>query len=197
MGSSFAPSYVPLLTGFWEDTFIHNSHNNRFLSKISLWNRYIDDILFFWNGITDELMDFLKNINSTTHSCFTAEHSEGQFFRLNHLHKCSRLDSTIYQKLLSRNTLLRADSHHPQQLIKNIPVGQFLSLKRNCSTDEEFEVKAAEKCERFQNRGYKENDTRAAYQRAMHTDEVRLLQKNKHSTPPHLCFSTEFSPMEK
>ncbi|XP_049904368.1 uncharacterized protein LOC126392789 [Epinephelus moara] len=200
MGSLFAPSYACLVMGFWEEEFIHNSMTNPFVSKIALWKRYIDDIFFIWTGTTDELIEFVGYINSTTQYLrFTVEQSNERvnFLDLT-IYKKMRggLDSTIYQKPLSRNTLLRADSHHPKQLIKNIPTGQFLHLKRNCSTDEEFELKADEMTESFRSKGYKEHDIRAAYQRARRTDRARLLQKTQRpSTTPRLYFSTEFSPI--
>lgn len=34
--------------------------------------------------------------------------------------------------------MLRADSHHPPRLKKEIPVGQFLRIKRNCTKTSEF-----------------------------------------------------------
>lgn len=48
-------------------------------------------------------------------------------------------------KPLSRNTLLKAESNRPKQLIHNIPIGQFLRLLRNWSTVlQDFQSKAVE-----------------------------------------------------
>ncbi len=126
--------------------FIHEPVNNPFKSKILLWKRYIDDIFFVWTGTAEELMDFLGFINSTTDFLrFTMEYSTQKINFLDltiYKNEFGGLDTTIYRKPLSRNTLLRADSHHPKQLINNIPIGQFLRLKRKCSTDDEFVLKA-------------------------------------------------------
>lgn len=47
-------------------------------------------------------------------------------------------DSTIrnstYHKPKSGNTILYATSHHPKHIIKNIPVGEMLWAKGNCSS---------------------------------------------------------------
>lgn len=40
---------------------------------------------------------------------------------------------------LSRNTLLSADSGHPEHVTSDIPVGQFLRLRRICSDEGEFQ----------------------------------------------------------
>lgn len=197
MGSCFAPSYACLVMGFWEAKFIGNPVNNLFLPKIPLWKRYIDDVFFIWTGTVSELEIFMAYINSTTSFLrFTVEHSTDNINFLDlTIYKNSQggLGTSIYRKPLSRNTILRADSHHPKQLIKNIPIGQFLRLRRNCSNDAEFERGAVEMIERFRNRGYTENDISAAYERARSTQRSHLLIKTKHVSRQRLCFSTEFS----
>ncbi|KAG5281304.1 hypothetical protein AALO_G00069700 [Alosa alosa] len=139
MGSCFAPSYACLVMGLWEAKFIDNPVNNLFLPKIPLWKRYIDDVFFIWMGTSLELDQFVAYINSTTPFLrFTVEHSTDNVnFLYLTIYKNSQrgLETSIYRKPLSRNTLLRADSHHPKQLIKNIPIGQFLQLRRNCSSE--------------------------------------------------------------
>lgn len=198
MGSSFSPSYACLVMGLWEERFIHNSSNNPFHSKIALWKRYIDDILLLWNGTQAELDNFILYVNSTSdYLAFTAEYdlNKVNFLDLT-IHKgVDNLCTTIYRKPLSRNTLLRAESNHPKHLVKNIPVGQFLRLRRNCSTDSEFQSKAVDMKERFLSRGYSEYNVSRAFTKASRTDRSSLLVKKQPAvSPQRLCFSTEFSP---
>ncbi|KAL2083083.1 hypothetical protein ACEWY4_020856 [Coilia grayii] len=117
-------------------------------------------------------------INSTTRFLrFTVEHSTDKVNFLDltvYKNAQGTLETAIYRKPLSRNTLLRADSHHPKQLIKNIPIGQFLRLRRNCSSDAEFEQGAIEMSKCFHNRGYSAGDISTAYQRAKSAQRSHL-----------------------
>ena len=197
MGSPFSPSYACLVMGLWEERCIYNTASNPFQSNIYLWRRYIDDIFMLWNGIQNELNTFLEYINSTSSFLsftFESDLNKINFLDLTIYKGINMLYSTIYRKPLSRNTLLRAESNHPRRLIQNIPVGQFLRLRRNCKTEAEFENKSIEMKERFLSRGYHSRDIDLAYQKASNTDRSTLLVKKKCSTSSRLCFSTEFSP---
>lgn len=145
MGAAFAPNYANLFMGHWEEKFINNPTVNPFFTKIALYCRYIDDILLIWNGSDEEFVSFVHYVNNTENNLtFTDEHS---LISVNFLDlmicKTSEntLETTKYQKPLSRNTLLHADSNRPVQLQRNIPMGQFLRLRRNCSSPEEFKSK--------------------------------------------------------
>lgn len=43
-----------------------------------------------------------------------------------------------YRKMNVSNTILHADPHHPKHIIKNIPVGEELWAKQNCSLNINF-----------------------------------------------------------
>ena len=76
MGTATAPSVAGLVVGRWEETVIHDPNNNPYFSKISLYKRYIDDIVIFWEGSEKELMDFVAYINNSSQFLkFTYEHS--------------------------------------------------------------------------------------------------------------------------
>ncbi|OCT82417.1 hypothetical protein XELAEV_18024947mg, partial [Xenopus laevis] len=47
-----------------------------------------------------------------------------------------------YRKETATNSLLHVQSQHPRNTILGIPVGQYLQVKRLCSTTEEFKVEA-------------------------------------------------------
>ena len=199
MGSAFAPSYACLTMGLWEEKFIYNSQNNAFLHKIALWRRYIDDVLLVWTGTKDELNAFLTYANSTTnYLSFTMEHDTNKIDFLDltiFKGEDGKLETTIYRKPLSRNTLLKADSNHSKRLISNIPIGQFLRLRRNCSSTLDFSKKAADLTKRFTERGYAKADLDSAYNRALNTDREALLKKKPKKPPSNrLCFSTEYTP---
>lgn len=199
MGSAFAPSYACLVMGFWEEKFIDNPIQNVFLSRIVLWKRFIDDVFMIWRGDQNDLNDFLKYLNSTTnYLSFTMEQNDSSihFLDLTLFKGEDNSIGSIFRKPLSRNTLLKADSNHQKQLIQNIPIGQFLRLRRNCSNIMDFQCKAIEMKDRFQQRGYPTSKISLAYQRALGTErESLLVKKPKSSSTPRIVFSTEYSPL--
>lgn len=56
MGTTFAPSYANLYLGGLEDMAVY-------LNQITLWRRYIDDILIFWSGTQGTLTQFVETLN--------------------------------------------------------------------------------------------------------------------------------------
>lgn len=194
------PSYACLVMGFWEERCIYDTVHNPFHSKISLWRRYIDDVLLIWKGSFDELNNFLTYVNSTTnYLSFTMEYNDQSidFLDLTIFKDVNNtLQSTIHRKPLSRNTLLKADSNHPSHLLRNIPVGQFFRVRRNCSTTTDFMSKASQLVHGFEQRGYHKVDIIKAWDRASKTERADLLKKkSKHtSTTSRLSFSACYTP---
>ncbi|MEE6523881.1 hypothetical protein FKM82_022987 [Ascaphus truei] len=82
-------------------------------------------------------------------------------------------------KSTATNSLLLAQSQHPRSLVAGIPIGQYLRLRRNCSTIEEFTTQSKELRSRFLNRGYSIKTLNKAYHRALHSDRASLLSSNK------------------
>ncbi|OCT57705.1 hypothetical protein XELAEV_18003163mg [Xenopus laevis] len=74
----------------------------------------------------------------------------------------------------------------PQTITKGIPKGQYLRLRRICSTDEDFKREAYQLYQRFKSRGYKTRCLRRAYQQALSLNREDLLykfQKRSASSP--------------
>ncbi|OCT72218.1 hypothetical protein XELAEV_18035190mg [Xenopus laevis] len=61
MGTRFAPSYANLFMGYWEKHQVHPSMNQNM--GLIAWKRYIDDCIFIWQGLEEDLTRFLLNIN--------------------------------------------------------------------------------------------------------------------------------------
>ena len=71
--------------------------------------------------------------------------------------KDGQLQSTLYSKPTDAHLYLTATSNHPPHVIKNLPKGQFIRVRRICSEKKEY-LKHAEKLKTyFINRGYKEH----------------------------------------
>ncbi|MEE6515317.1 hypothetical protein FKM82_023969 [Ascaphus truei] len=168
--------------GFWESTHIFGDHNP-FRDNIVFYRRFIDDLLLIWNGDTDTLHEFFEYLEANTYNLkFIHSYSDSQIDYLDlHLYidVGQQIQTSIYRKANSKNSLLRSNSAHPRPLIKGIPKGQFLRLGRLCSTDESFLAQADELKGRFRERGYEERDLESAFQHALQTDRNDLIKKRK------------------
>lgn len=59
MGSPCAPSYANLFLGWWEDTVVFSDEMSHWSNHITLWNRFIDDVLVLWVGTADDFSRFV------------------------------------------------------------------------------------------------------------------------------------------
>ncbi|CAJ0933024.1 unnamed protein product [Ranitomeya imitator] len=89
------------------------------------------------------------------------------------------LQTDLYRKTTAVNSFLHASSSHPPAMIRAIPIGQFLRLRRICSTDEDFEKQAMDLKLRFVERGYSRRSIKKAYNRAKNTTRHQALYSSK------------------
>lgn len=93
---------------------------------------------------------------------------------------------TPYRKLLSTNSTLMADSCHLPHVVKNVPVGEFINLKWNCSNSSVYPEVEAETLARLRAYRYPE----WALNRARHiVSEIprEKLMSSKNSRNKHKC----------
>ncbi|XP_073399915.1 uncharacterized protein [Dendrobates tinctorius] len=62
MGAACAPAYANLFLGFWEREIFQCSPVTN-IEKAHNWMRYIDDVMFVWEGPLDELKTFMSALN--------------------------------------------------------------------------------------------------------------------------------------
>ncbi len=197
MGSPFAPNYANLYMGLWEERYIFN--NNPFSDNILFFRRFIDDIVMGFVGSEEELKAFNDYINGTyTNLKFTMEYSQREIHFLDLLISVNdnrRLETSIYRKNTDRNTILHATSFHPDHLIENIPYGQFIRLRRICSNEEDYHIKAKEMSERFEQRGYDKSLIDRAIEKANRKEREELLNPapTQHDDKNDITFVTEYS----
>ncbi|XP_069615772.1 uncharacterized protein [Ranitomeya imitator] len=89
----------------------------------------------------------------------------------------SKITCNLFRKITATNSLLHYGSFHPQHLKNGIPKGQFLRLRRNCSTNTDFLGQAKDLTKRFQQRGYPQGVISKAFQHARGQDRSNLLEK--------------------
>ncbi|XP_069598880.1 uncharacterized protein [Ranitomeya imitator] len=89
----------------------------------------------------------------------------------------SKIACNLFRKATATNSLLHYESFHPQHLKNGIPKGQFLRLRRNCSTNTDFLGQAKDLTRRFKQRGYPQRVISKAFQLARGQDRSSLLEK--------------------
>lgn len=89
------------------------------------------------------------------------------------------LQSDLYRKDTSVNSVLHASSSHPTTTKKVIPMGQFLRARRVCSQDHLFLKQAHDLTSRFQERGYRAKPIEQGFRRATSVKRDQLLMTKK------------------
>ncbi|XP_056414465.1 uncharacterized protein LOC130356667 [Hyla sarda] len=179
MGSPCAPSYANLTLGWWEDTIVFTDSTTHFTQYIVFWTRYIDDVFIIWSGSQSLFKDFITTLNHNSIGLFFT--SDIQLTQLPFLDVLiskngqGQLDTTLYRKPTAGNNLLRWQSFHPFPLRKGIPKGQFLRVRRNCSSEDTFREEASKLYSRFQERGYPNKHLDTALRSVQSTSRQDLL----------------------
>ncbi|OCT96688.1 hypothetical protein XELAEV_18008899mg [Xenopus laevis] len=150
-----------------------------YLCHILRWHRYINDIMIIWQGSETLLKEFVAKLNVNTYNLtFTVNHDRERLEFLDiELRKDQQgfLTTTLFRKQTASNSFLHAKSMHPPRCIEGIPKGQYLRLRRICSSEEEYKREAYKLYQRFKTRGYKTRCLRRAYQGALATNREDLL----------------------
>ena len=195
MGCCFAPEVANLVMDAFEQKWIF-SEINPYHSQIRLWLRYIDDIFFIWK--TDEdVANFLEWLNNRCEDFKFTLFSDNERINFLDLYISVQEDSlvtSLFTKPTDRNTLLHFSSCHPKTLRENLPYGQFLRIRRNCTNREDFFLNAEALVEKLICRGYPKRLVRHSLKRAWYTPrETLLVPKQKEVSFPLTCVLT-YSP---
>lgn len=149
-----------------------------YLGHACTWLMYINDILLIWAGSHMELTQFMDELSHNSWNIrltFTVDPTEIPFLDLSIRLEKGKLLTKTYRKTTAANTLLVADSHHPKSLIRGIPVGQFLRIRRNCSTEDDFRRESDSLYNHFRERGYSHCTLRWARKIAASKNRTDLL----------------------
>uniref|UniRef100_A0A803JSK4 Reverse transcriptase domain-containing protein n=1 Tax=Xenopus tropicalis TaxID=8364 RepID=A0A803JSK4_XENTR len=198
MGTRFAPSYANLFMGYWE-----REHLKGWEANLSLWRRYIDDIIIVWRGTETDLKEFLNGLNSNDMNLeFDLSYSREKinFLDLELYVKQSKIQSRTYFKSVDVNNYVLASSNHDSAWLKNIPYGQFRRVRKNCSEIGEFEKQAEVITERFQKRGYKPKEIKEAREKTKRLERQQLLVYKDHDQiegNERFDFITQYNPQSK
>ncbi|XP_056380387.1 uncharacterized protein LOC130275860 [Hyla sarda] len=179
MGSPVAPSYANLTLGWWESTIVFGEEDSKWNPHLIYWGRYIDDVFVVWSGSENLFKEFVEGLNHNPLGLkFTFEIDRDELPFLDVLIRRGEnglLETSTFRKPTSTNSLLRWDSFHPIPLKKGIPTGQFLRIRRNCSSMEGFNNQARDLRDRFVERGYPSDVLFTSFNRALTSERKELL----------------------
>ncbi|CAJ0966979.1 unnamed protein product [Ranitomeya imitator] len=172
----------PFFLGFSEREIFQVSPHQLSTRVVSWW-RYIDDVLMIWQGTCDELDAFFTVLNNNSKNIkLTYKYSTSSIEFLDisiFVYGDGFLQTDLYRKSTSANSVLHASSQHPRHLIRNIPTGQYLRAKRICSNNILLEKQALDLSQRFKDRGYGKRIICRSYQRAFRSRRIDLLQQKR------------------
>ncbi|CAJ0921105.1 unnamed protein product [Ranitomeya imitator] len=185
MGAACAPSFAGLFLGFWERG-VFGGDGPRDVDHVQCWLRYIDDLFIIWQGTEIQLQDFMQQLNINNFNIkltYFASKNSINFLDINiSVDQDLFLQTDVYRKPTSTNSLLHARSSHPYSTIKAIPVGQFLRMRRICSSESKFQFQANDLRTRFLERGYAKQCIKAGYNRAKSCIRDELLRPKPKTT---------------
>ena len=193
MGTKMAPSFANLFLGTFEANALKNAPFNP-----HTWFRYIDDIFMIWTEGLDNLKIFIDYLNHIHPSIkFTSSHSSTNvsFLDVNvSLTNDGNISTDLYTKPTDKHQHLLYSSCHPLHTKKAIPFSLALRLRRICSTDETFNLRAAQLTTYLLKRGYKRNFVTKQIQRAANIPRTIALQTKDVNKPTRVPFITNFNP---
>lgn len=172
MGAKFAPGVANAFMAQWEETAVYTNTP----AELTLYKRFIDDVVIVWNGDKESLEAFLNKLNDNTKNInlvWRIEEKEIDFLDLNISLEGQKIVTKTHFKKVDANSYLSTDSCHFKPWLYNIPKGQFTRLKRNCTKEEDYRNQAQVIGERFKAKGYNEDWLKNQI------EHVNLLDRNK------------------
>ena len=174
MGARYAPSVANIVLNKWEqETVFLDQH-----FSLCFYRRYIDDVILFWEGPEASLKLFLEKMNRNNYGLtFTAETSMTtvNYLDLTIRKKGEKFQTLTYFKATDRNGFVPTSSCHNPLWIGAVPKGQYMRLKRNCDTDEDFCIQAKHLTNRFLEKGYAADTLQQVFNQVSVIDRKTLL----------------------
>ena len=203
MGTPMAPNYANLFMTKFETDLIESYYKSKGVRPL-VWYRYIDDIFFIWNEGPEKLSDFLdyaQNFSASKKMKSNIKFDVNQSIdQVNFLDVAVRINGTsletsLYSKPTDAHMYLNTSSNHPKHVIKNIPKGQFIRIRRICSNTDEYRGNAQILSNYLEKRGY---DRKALVEVIKEVSQIDrkdlLLDRARTIKDPQTIFVTEWHP---
>ena len=196
MGTKVAPAYANTFMGWFEGTHVYT---NRI--QPLLWKRFIDDIFVIWPHGYEKLQLFIHHLNTCMTSIkLEAETSRDEVHFLDvtiKLQPDGTISTTLYTKPTDSHNYVNYRSCHLKSCKNGIPYGQFLRLRRICSSDKDFIKESKWLAFHFHEANYPSKLIQDSFERAFVQDRQNLLlPKPVDTTGPsnNLYLITTFHP---
>ena len=141
MGKKYAPSYANIFMAQFETEVWAKSN-----LKPTVYFRFLDDGFLIWEHSMEELMEFLKLLNSHDDSIkitYEISHDSIDFldvtvFKGNRFQNHNILDTKVHFKPTDNHQLLDRNSFHPKHTFDGIVKSQLIRFLRICNNMEDF-----------------------------------------------------------
>lgn len=180
MGAKYAPSIANLLLNKWEEEQIYSTNR----SHLKFYRRYIDDIVIIWGGTEEELQMFFDELNHNIYGLsFSGNWSRRNinYLDLQIFKEDGHLSTKTHFKDTDRNGYIPTSSCHHPKWIGNIPKGQFMRIRRNCSNITDFEEQTNNLIKRFVDKGYKKRDLLTLKEQIKNMDRHKLMEATQNT----------------
>ncbi|XP_040183666.1 uncharacterized protein LOC120916795 [Rana temporaria] len=185
MGAKFAPSIANAFMAQWEESAIYE----HMPAELILYKRYIDDVIILWNGNKASLEHFMETLNKNEKNIklvWKIDTKEVDFLDLNVSLEGNRIITKTYFKTVDTNSYLSVESCHHKPWLYNIPKGQLVRLKRNCTKEEDFNEQAQFIGKRFEDKGYDISWLKEQVINVQKLDRKHMLEnKTANKVPPN------------
>ena len=204
MGTPTAVNYANLFLEELETKML-NEYKEKTKLRPLVWMRYIDDVFFIWHHGENSLKDFVKfcddyssvakmksKIRYETH--YSTE--SVNFLDVNTKLEGNIISTSLYSKPTDAHLYLNAKSYHPRHVIKNLPKGQFIRIRRICSDDADFDRHASQTKKYFVQRGFTEKQLQHTVEsvKKMSRDDLLMDRERTPDKDPHAIFVCTLHP---
>jgi hypothetical protein len=183
-GTAMGKRYAPSLANLYLVHFDHMARTG-FRIKPDFYFRFLDDIIFSWDGSQEDLIEYQAFLNAiipditVTLSC----HSEQVDFLDTTVYKLKTAnDTTLQTKVFFKPTdthqLLHTESFHPKHTTAGILKSQVLRFKRISSTFEDYSSACHTLFSVIRQRGYSRSSLRKM-KREIWNNNIVCNTKNK------------------
>ena len=195
MGTPMAVNYANIFLDKFENDMLDEYERSTNVRPL-FWMRYIDDIFFIWYHDEISLKQFikfcdnystLKKMKSNIKFETSTSKEAVNFLDVKVKITGNKIITSLYTKPTDAHLYLNSRSCHPQHIIKNIPKGQLIRVRRICSEDADYDFHAKKMKQYFVSRGYNEKylqlineDVRKLERNELLRDKAELLQKDSH-----------------
>ena len=192
MGSSISVYVAKCFMYYRTRDLIHNPP-----TWLTFFKIYIDDIIAITSLSPAEIPALFSNVvDEHIKLTYVFAPIDGELAALDLLVKLKNQQPSVrlYRKPTDGHQFVHWTSSHPRHLLESLPYSQLLRYKRNCTSDEDFQLAAAELLARFRQRGYPEDVLARALARVNARSRAEVLLKSV--TPVDddtACFVTLFN----